>query len=105
MNTPTDSHIAYLLVCAAEEASEITKECLKAVRFGLDTDYKGTTPRGRLKQEVADLLIILDELTSIGAFEEIDAQTAMEDEEYACAKMNRLANAMEDSRRTGLIRP
>jgi hypothetical protein len=45
-----------LLIVLAEECSEVIKEVSKALRFGIDTTYKGTSPKERLQWELVDLI-------------------------------------------------
>jgi hypothetical protein len=57
----------YLLCCLGEEASEITKECSKAMRFGIDDDYKDYgTPRSNLCDELNQLLGVVSILEARG---------------------------------------
>jgi len=59
----------YLLACLAEEASEVTKDSLKAQRFGIDDfnphDTKVPPPKNweRIVAELNDLLAVADLLT------------------------------------------
>lgn len=59
----------YLLACLAEECSEVTKECTKALRFGLEYQdipspsgkpLNPKPPRERLADELNDILGLLD---------------------------------------------
>lgn len=54
-----------LLVRAMEEASELTKACAKALRFGLDSNHLGrrvTTNAEDIRKEWEDLALALGEL-------------------------------------------
>lgn len=55
----------YYLTLVAEECVEIAQVCSKAIRFGIDNyphDNPKLTNRIRLKEEVNDLLAVLDAL-------------------------------------------
>ena len=56
----------YLLICLMEECAEVAKETAKALRFGLDNNYKKQNPRERLKDELLDLFAVIDMLTKDG---------------------------------------
>lgn len=57
----------YLLVCLAEEASEIIKDVSKALRFGLDdVAPNGNTNKQNLAMELTDLLAVYDLLEEDG---------------------------------------
>jgi hypothetical protein len=55
----------YLLVCLAEECSEVTKACSKILRFGMDSyhpkDHK-TTNKNNLVYELNDLMSVVEML-------------------------------------------
>jgi NTP pyrophosphatase (non-canonical NTP hydrolase) len=59
----------YLLVCLAEECSEVSHAVAKSLRFGLDDGHRGITNREQLRLELADVLAIAnllnDELGNI----------------------------------------
>jgi len=50
----------HLLVCLAEECSEVTQACTKALRFGLGNGYPGTdrTNLTDIQAEMADLMAV-----------------------------------------------
>lgn len=96
------ARLTYLLVCLAEEASEVSKEALKAVRFGLDAEWKGTTALQRLNTELADLDSIVRLLCSFSEYRVGICLNAIGDH---TSKIKRLEAAFVDSRRNGLIKP
>jgi len=59
----------YLLVCLAEECSEVTKACSKILRFGMDSchpkDHK-TTNKNNLVYELNDLMSVVEMLVERG---------------------------------------
>ena len=58
----------HLLVCLAEECSEITKSVAKALRFGLDDGYPGTneTNLDNIIDEINDLYGVINMLVDAG---------------------------------------
>ena len=58
------NRIEHLLTCLAEEAAEVQQAVFKALRFGLDDGYPGTTRTncGDIVDEVTDLLAIVQML-------------------------------------------
>lgn len=66
----------HLLACLAEECDEVSKECHKALRFGLDDKVtmnplgprgtEGPTNREKILTELNDLLGVVDMLVSRG---------------------------------------
>lgn len=62
----------HLLVCLAEEGSEVTKDATKSLRFGLQDrnvlDPAGPTNVERLVAELNDLLAVADMLAGHGAW-------------------------------------
>lgn len=61
----------HLLVCLAEECSEVAQACAKSLRFGLDDrnvlDPKGPTNREQLMAELNDLVGVMRMLELQGA--------------------------------------
>lgn len=62
----------YLLICLAEECSEVQQCVTKSLRFGL-TDvhpkYNNLTNRARLTEEIIDVLALIEMCTEQGLFE------------------------------------
>lgn len=56
------NRIEHLLVILGEEASEVTKEAAKCLRFGADNHYEGKTNRERLSEEINDFLAVVEML-------------------------------------------
>lgn len=58
----------YLLVCLAEESGEVARASHKALRFGLDDGFPGTsrTNRQDIVQEANDLLGVIEVLIDNG---------------------------------------
>ena len=54
--------IEHLLTCVLEECSEVQKAVTKALRFGLEDGYPGSslTNRCDLERELSDLLAVVD---------------------------------------------
>lgn len=65
----------YLLTCLIEECAEVQKEATKALRFGLDDNWK---ERGRQDQRIAnefvDVLSIYDMLVEEGLLDNISTE-------------------------------
>lgn len=55
-----------LLTVLVEEAAEVIKEGCKAVRFGVDTEWQGSTPRIRLSREIGEMFMVVEEMLEIG---------------------------------------
>jgi hypothetical protein len=49
----------YLLTKVAEEASEVAKEALKEVQFGIDSQWKGQVAIKELQFELLDLMAVV----------------------------------------------
>ena len=62
------TRLEYLLVCAAEECSEVAQAITKALRFGLnDINPKlGVTAQERIEAEINDLYATLESLQMYG---------------------------------------
>lgn len=65
--------IQILLAQLGEECSEVNKECMKALRFGLD-DHNPKDPnklsnRKKIEQEMHDLITVYNMLCHEGVFE------------------------------------
>lgn len=59
------------LACVAEEANELAKNCMKAIRHGLDSRHPATglSNRQLIAQEVGDLLAMLGVSAYAGDFD------------------------------------
>ena len=51
-----------MLICQ-EECAEVTQAISKVFRFGIDGEHLGSTNRGRLEEEIGDLLCMIEMLT------------------------------------------
>jgi hypothetical protein len=59
----------YLLTLLLEECAEIQQAASKALRFGMDDNYKDNpTNREKLHQEIQDVLAVIDLLTEAEVF-------------------------------------
>ncbi len=56
----------HLLVCLAEECAEIQQAVAKALRFGLEDNYKNTTPAADIARECCDLIAVIELLEEAG---------------------------------------
>lgn len=56
----------HLLVCLAEECAEIQQAVGKALRFGLNDDYRETTPAEDIARECCDLIAVIELLEEAG---------------------------------------
>lgn len=92
--------VEHLLVCLAEEASEIVKDASKSLRFGLNDVGPGllTTNRERLIAEINDLLAIVDMLSSEGVL-----PSDWTDKQKQVRKKNKVRNFMEYARDKGVL--
>lgn len=79
----------YLLVCLAEECAEVVQECSKAIRFGLDDDYREETPRERIAQELEDMFGVYSLLGGSSVLRQMDTNRVK-------AKMEKVMNFMID---------
>lgn len=53
----------YLLTCLMEECSEVIKNCSKAIRFGLDSEYEGVSNKDSIINEFTDVYTIMNMLS------------------------------------------
>ena len=62
--------IEHLITCLGEEGAEITQDCCKALRFGLDDrnvlNPTGPTNRERIITELNDLMAVVEDLVFWG---------------------------------------
>ena len=68
----------HLLVCLAEECAEIQQAVGKALRFGLNDDYKNTTPAEDIARECCDLIAVVELLEEAGVIRKTGAVEAIE---------------------------
>lgn len=65
----------YLLTCLIEECSEVQKEATKALRFGLDDNWKERGKQSdRIVHEFCDLLAIYDMLVEEGLLDDVTTE-------------------------------
>ena len=65
----------YLLTCLTEECSEVQKECTKAMRFGLDDNWKERGKQSeRIMHEFVDLMAVYESLVEEGCLEAYSTQ-------------------------------
>ena len=104
MITETD----HLLVCLAEECSEIQKRACKALRFGLDerdpTIPDAPTERERLIQEIVDLLAIVEMLEDRNVIRIGDTRSALRRSEIR-EKKNKVLRFFNYAREAGVLLP
>jgi len=55
-----DNQVKEVFCIAQEECAEVTQAISKIFRFGIDSEYKGTSNKDRLEEEVGDLLCMID---------------------------------------------
>jgi len=62
------TEIEYLLICLAEECSEVAKIASKTLRFGLEEKREGyeKNNRERLEEELIDLFTVMEVLSEKG---------------------------------------
>jgi hypothetical protein len=88
----------YLLTCLIEECSEVQKEATKALRFGLEDDWKERgTQASRIAHEFCDLISVYDELVKEGLLEDVSTAEMIE------MKQQRLDKYMGYARERGTL--
>ena len=85
----------HLLVCLAEECAEIQQAVGKALRFGLNDDYKSTTPADDISRECCDLIAVIEMLEEAGVIQKTGSIKAIE------KKKARVRHYMEYAREHG----
>lgn len=109
--------LEHILICAAEECGEVSKEIHKALRFGLDDQVTldphgprgttGPTNRDKIVAELNDLLGVVRMLETWGVLPN-DWQDAKQ-QERKIAKVSaymdyaRLGGSLEDDKSTGAV--
>jgi hypothetical protein len=88
----------YLLTKLAEEASEITKDALKAAQFGPFEEYEGVSNITRLQEELFDLLVVIQVLKENKVF----LSTSL-DPEYVDYKREKIKHYENYARTLGLV--
>lgn len=88
----------YLLTCLIEECAEVQKEATKALRFGLNDNWKERGPQAlRIAYEFCDLISVYNALVKEGILE--DVTTA----EMIQMKQQRLNEFMGYARERGTL--
>lgn len=86
-----------LLVQLGEEGAEIAQAVSKALRFGLEDDYKdGPTNKQKLTQEVADLIAVFNKLVMLGILDDITHNQLL-------AKYDKIDKYLEYSKNIGVL--
>ncbi len=105
----------HLLVCLAEECSEVVKEATKILRFGLieeGDELRHTTLKGRavepngprLEQEIVDVLAVVDMLfQECEFFDILDAENQDKMEIAIKAKQKKIEAYMEKAHEYGQL--
>lgn len=68
----------HLLTCLAEECAEVQQAVTKALRFGLDDNFKETTPAQDIVRECIEVIAVIKLLEEEGLIEIIGALEAIE---------------------------
>lgn len=92
------NRIEHLLTILSEECAEVTKECSKALRFGLENPYQGTTSSQKIADELNDLIAVADmikDASVIGPFI---------DDKKIKAKKDKVEKYLEYSKRIGKLK-
>lgn len=95
----------HLLCCLAEEAGEIVQAVNKALRFGLDDDYRNATPsslaspRVYIMNEIADLVAVTELLHESHVLTELLKRDVVD------AKKAKVRKFMDYARSKGTLEP
>ncbi len=91
--------VQHLLVCLAEECSEVQKDIMKSLRFGLDDHYPDEieTNAERISIELNDLIAIVEMLSVYGVL------TNIGDEEAIQRKKRKVLQYMQYARERGSL--
>lgn len=88
----------YLLTCLIEECSEVQKEATKALRFGLDDNWKDRGRQAdRIVHEFIDLIAVYDMLINEGLLNNVTT------EEMIQMKKERVHKYMDYARDRGTL--
>ncbi|HML33827.1 hypothetical protein [Sporomusa sphaeroides] len=87
----------HLLVCLAEECAEIQQAVTKALRFGLQDNYKDSTPAQDIARELCDLIAVVELLEEAGVIKKTGTIDAIE------RKKARVWHYMEYARARGTL--
>lgn len=68
----------HLLTCLAEECAEVQHAVTKALRFGLDDDFKETTPEQDIVRECLDVIAVIELLEEEGIIKKTGTIVAIE---------------------------
>lgn len=68
----------HLLACLAEECAEIQQAVGKALRFGINNDYRETTPAEDIARECCDLLAVIELLEEAGIIKKAATNEAIQ---------------------------
>lgn len=105
----------HLLICLAEECSEVVKEVTKILRFGLiqeGDELRHTTLKGRvvepngprLEQEIIDVLAVVDMLfQECEFFDILDVENEQKQNDAIIAKQEKIEAYMEKAEEYGQL--
>jgi hypothetical protein len=94
----------YLLTCLSEECAEVQKNVGKALRFGLNTRYKGSGSginAQKITRELIDIDAIVSMLIGDKVLKPIDYNNFGK---FQIAKIKKVERLMSCSRQTGNLR-
>jgi NTP pyrophosphatase (non-canonical NTP hydrolase) len=80
-----------MLICQ-EECAEVVQAISKVFRFGIDGEHLGATNRGRLEEEIGDLLCMIEMMTEESI---IDAGVVARAAQSKRAKLAKWSNIKE----------
>ena len=80
-----------MLICQ-EECAEVVQAISKVFRFGIDGEHLGSTNRGRLEEEIGDLLCMIEMMTEESI---IDAGVVARAAQSKRAKLAKWSNIKE----------
>lgn len=80
-----------MLICQ-EECAEVAQAISKVFRFGIDGEHLGSTNRGRLEEEIGDLLCMIEMMTEESI---IDAGVVARAAQSKRAKLAKWSNIKE----------